>query len=317
MQASGAAADARPRFTHSAFLYDTDNAYGATLAAFVRDGLARDEAVAVAANARHTGLLRDLLAGDAAQVRFLAVEEWYVRPVRTIAGWSQLLRAAAASGRPCMRLVGHTPLVHGARSWVRFESALNRSLAGLHGHLLCPYDRATLPAEAVRTAARTHPRLYDGGWRDSSGYESPERLLVELPEPPYPVSGEPVLAVPVHDTVADLREQVRTRAAAEGWLPPDRVENLLLALSEVATNGIRHGGRQRELRVWLTDDAVVCEVVDDGPVPPGPLAGYLPPRPGAIGGMGLWLVQQLSDAMAIRTVNGLTHARFALRRSPA
>jgi hypothetical protein len=33
--------------------------------------------------------------------------------------------------------------------------------------------------------------------------------------------------------------------------------------------------------------------------------------------MGLWLVQQLCDAMAIRTVNGLTHARFALRRSPA
>ncbi|WP_158647528.1 sensor histidine kinase [Actinoplanes sp. ATCC 53533] len=317
MQVSGAAADARPRFTHSAFRYDSDTAYGTTLAAFVRDGLARDEAVAVVANPRHTGLLRDALAGDAAEVRFLPAEEWYVRPVRTIAGWSQLLRAAAASGRPGMRLIGHTPLAYGAQTWVRFESALNSSLAGLAGHLLCPYDRATLPAEAMLTAARTHPRLHDGGWRDSAAYEAPERLLAELPEPPYPVSGEPVIAVPVRDTVADLRTQVRARAAAEGWLPPDRVENLLLALSEVATNGIRHGGEQRELRVWLTDEAVVCEVTDDGTVPPGPLAGYLPPRPGVIGGMGLWLVQQLCDAMAIRTVNGLTHARFALRRSPA
>ncbi len=91
----------------------------------------------------------------------------------------------------------------------------------------------------------------------------------------------------------------------------------MLALSEVATNGIRHGGEQRELRIWLTGDAVVCEVTDDGVVPPGPLAGYLPPRSGVTGGMGLWLVQQLCDAMAIRTVDGLTRARFAVRRSAA
>jgi anti-sigma regulatory factor (Ser/Thr protein kinase) len=298
-------------------LYDTDAAYGATVSAFVREGLARDEPVAVAASARHTALLREHLAGDAAQVRFLPAEEWYVRPVRTIAGWAQLLRASAKHGRPFMRLVGHTSPAHGTRSWVRFESALNTSLAGLRGHLLCPYDRATLSTDTVRTAARTHPRLYDGGWVDSTGYEPPERLLTELPEPPYPVVGEPVLAVPVKDTVAELRAQVRARAAAEGWLPPDRAENLLLALSEVATNGIRHGGEQRELRIWLTDDAVVCEVTDNGSAPPGPLAGYLPPTAGMIGGMGLWLVQQLCDAMAIRTVDGLTHARFAMRRGPA
>lgn len=312
MQVGGAAA-----FTHSAFLYGSDAAYGTTLAEFVRTGLTRDEAVAVVADPRHTGLLRDALAGDGAEVRFLPAEEWYVRPVRTIAGWSQLLRAAAASGRLGLRLIGHTPLAYGAQTWIRFESALNSSLAGLGGHLLCPYDRAALPAEAIRMVSRTHPRLHDGGWRESPHYEPPERLLVEVPEPPYPVSGEPVLAVPVHDTVVDLRAQVRARATAEGWLSPDRLENFVLALSEVATNGIRHGGKRRDLRVWLTDEAVVCEVTDDGTAPPGPLAGYLPPRPGVVGGMGLWLVQQLCDALAIRTGNGRTHARFALRRRPA
>ncbi len=315
MQA-GSPADQRP-FTHSALLYDSDDAYCTTLAAFVRTGLARDESVAVAASTGHTGLLRDALGADAAAVRFLPADEWYVRPVRTIAGWSQLLRAAAANGRPFTRLIGHTSAAHGTPPWVRFESALNTSLAGLRGHLVCPYDRTALPAKTVQAAARTHPLLYDGVLRDSADYESPERLLAEVPEPPWPVTGEPVIAVPVKDTVADLRAQVRTRAAAEGWLPPDRVENLLLALSEVATNGIRHGGEQRELRVWLTDEAVVCEVTDDGRVPPSPLAGYLPPRPGVIGGMGLWLVQQLCDAMAIRAVNGRTHARFAMRRAAA
>ena len=318
MQTSGTAADARPLFHHSALLYDSDAAYGTAVSAFVRDGLARDEAVAVAATPRQTALLRDHLNGDAAEVRFLTADEWYVRPVRTIAGWAQLLRGASATGRPSMRLVGHTSATHGTRSWVRFESALNTSLAGLRGHLLCPYDRGALPIETVRTAALTHPRLHDdGAWLESPGYEPPERLLTELPEPPYPVTGEPVIVAAVKDTVADLRSQVRARATAEGWLAPEQVENLLLALSEVATNGIRHGGEERDLRIWLTGDAVVCEVTDNGPVPPGPLAGYLPPRAGVIGGMGLWLVQQLCDAMAIRAVDGRTHARFAMRRSPA
>jgi hypothetical protein len=45
------------------------------------------------------------------------------------------------------------------------------------------------------------------------------------------------------------------------------------------------------------------------------LAGYLPPPPGAVGGMGLWLVHQVCDALAIQASGGLTRARFALRRA--
>ena len=314
MQEHGAAVDARPAFTHAAFGYDSDRAYGTVLSRFIRDGLARDETVAVAADAHYTGLLRDTLGGDATQVRFLPAEEWYVRPVRTIAGWSQVLRAAAVAGRPAVRLIGHTPLRADDPTWLRYESALNASLAGLRGQLLCPYDRTALPAGTV---ARLHPHLYDDGWVASAAYEPPEQFLTEVPEPWWPVMGAPALAVPVHDTVAELRTLVRTTAADQGWLPPEQIENLLLALSEVATNGIRHGGDRRELRVWVTDDAVVCEVTDDGAKPPDPLAGYLPPRSGVIGGMGLWLVQQLCDAMTIGSVDGLTRARFALRRSPA
>ena len=314
MQQRGAAVDAPPAFTHSAYGYDSDSDYGPVLAGFIRDGLTRDETVAVATNAHYTGLLRDTLGGDATHVRFLPAEEWYVRPVRTIAGWSQVLRAAAVAGRLTVRLIGHTPLRAGDPTWLRYESALNASLAGLRGHLLCPYDRNARPAGTV---ARLHPHLYDDGWVANDAYQPPERFLAEVPEPLWPVTGAPALAVPVHDTVAELRTLVRSAAADQEWLPPEQIENLLLALSEVATNGIRHGGGRRELRVWVTDDAVVCEVTDDGAKPPDPLAGYLPPRSGVIGGMGLWLVQQLCDSMAISAVDGLTHARFAVRRSPA
>ncbi|MGA5301942.1 anti-sigma factor RsbA family regulatory protein [Nucisporomicrobium flavum] len=302
-------------FTHSAFLYDGDSAYASTLSGFVRDGLERGEAVAVAAPPSRLELLRDTLAGDAKVVRFLPADEWYVRPVRTIAGWARILRSAADDGRPYTRLIGEIPYADGTDSWVRFEAALNRSLAELHGHLLCPYDRSRLPTTVLAAAGRTHPRLHDGDWRDSAGYEAPEQFLTVTPEPLWPVTGNPLLTVPIAQTVAELRVAMRQRASAEGWLPPDRAELLALAVSELATNGIRHGGERRELRIWVLDDAVVGEIIDDGPGTPQPLAGYLLPDPSTVGGMGLWLVQQLCDSLSIHRDGGFTYARFAVRRT--
>ncbi|MEV4707285.1 anti-sigma factor RsbA family regulatory protein [Actinoplanes sp. NPDC049316] len=302
-------------FTHSAFLYDGDATYASTLSGFVRDGLERGEAVAVAAPPSRLGLLRDTLADDAKAVRFLPADEWYVRPVRTIAGWASILRSAAEDGRPYTRLIGEIPYADRPDSWVRFEAALNRSLAELHGHLLCPYDRSHLPTAVLAAAGRTHPRLHDGDWRDSAGYESPEQVLTLTREPPWPVSGDPLVALPIAETVAELRAAVRRRAADEGWLPADRAELLALAVSELATNGIRHGGERRELRIWVLSDAVVGEIVDDGPGSPQPLAGYLLPDPTTVGGMGLWLIQQLCDSLSIHRDDGFTYARFAVRRT--
>ncbi len=302
-------------FTHSAFLYDDPAQYAGFLVPFIHEGLERGESVAVAADRRRTALLREALADDAPAVRFLPADQWYVRPVRTIAGWAQMLRAAGAAGRPAARLVGEVDFHGDDRSWVRFEAALNAALTG-PGHLVCPYDRSRLPRHLVDAARRTHHVVHDGGWHHSDEYVDPERFLAELAEPPFPVHGEPVLTTPVGDTVVDLRALLRDRATTEGWLPPDRVEILILAISEIATNGIRHGGHRRELRVWVDRDAVVCEVADDGPRPPGPLAGYLPPEPGAPGGMGLWLVGQTCDALSLRAAGGVTYARFALLRRP-
>lgn len=301
-------------FTHSAFLYAGDSAYASMVSAFVRGGLERDEAVAVAAAPSRIALLRDSLAGDARAVRFLPAHEWYVRPVRTIAGWAQILRAAAAGGRPHTRLVGEIPYADMPETWVRFEAALNRSLAALNGHLLCPYDRRALPAAVLSAAKRTHPRLHDGGWLDNTGYEQPEHVLEATPEPLWPVTGEPLVAVPITDSVARLRSAVRERATADGWLPPDRAELLSLAITELATNGVRHGGANRELRLWVLPGAVVGEITDDGAAPLRPLAGYLLPDPGTAGGMGLWLVQQLCDSLAVYRGDGFTCARFAVRR---
>jgi anti-sigma regulatory factor (Ser/Thr protein kinase) len=307
--------EASTHFTHSAFLYDSPAGYTGFLLPFICEGLERGESVAVATSRRRIALLSKALGRDAPRVRFLPADEWYVRPVRTIAGWTQMLRGAAVAGRPSARLVGEIDFRDDDRSWVRFEAALSAVLTG-PGHLLCPYDRSRLPAHLIRAARQTHHVIHDGGWHHSDEYVDPERLLAELTEPVFPVHGEPVLTLPVAGTVVDLRARLRHLAAAEGWLSPERVEILVLAISEITTNSIRHGGRHRELRVWVDPGAVVCEVSDDGPRPPGPLAGYLPPNPGMVGGMGLWLVAQTCDALSLRSAGGRTHVRFALRRRP-
>ncbi|MCA2213396.1 anti-sigma factor RsbA family regulatory protein [Jidongwangia harbinensis] len=303
-----------PRFRHSAFLYGSESAYTGFLLPFLCEGLERGEAVAVAAGDEHIDALRAALGRDAAAVRFLPAGDWYVRPVRTLSGWARTLSAAARAGRPAARLVNEIAFGDEPRSWVRAEAATNAALADLNGHLLCPYDRRHLPPHLIDAARRTHHLLHDDGWHISDDYVPPDLLLADLAEPLYPADGPPTVEVAVGDTVADLRAWLRDRATAEGWLPPERVEILLLALSELATNGIRHGGRQRNVRVWVRPEAVVCEVTDDGAEPPDPLAGYRPPAPGVIGGMGLWLVHQVCDAFAVHGRDGVTLARFALLR---
>lgn len=302
------------QFTHSAFVYDSVEDYRDFLERFIREGLEHGDAVAMAARGERISVLREALGTDAARVRFQRTEDWHIRPVHSIGVWARLLRTANTAGRPSTRLINEIDFSDQTPSWVRAESACNASLAGLNGHLLCPYDRQGLAPELVRVARRTHQVVHDGGWQHSDDYVEPRTLLAAVQEPPFPVTGDPILAVPIAGSVADLRAHLRNRAAAECWLPPDRVEVLILALSELATNGIRHGGAHRELRVWLDPGAVVCEVTDDGPEPPGPLAGYLPPVPGVSGGMGLWLVGQICDALSVTTSGGVTHARFALRR---
>jgi anti-sigma regulatory factor (Ser/Thr protein kinase) len=71
-------------------------------------------------------------------------------------------------------------------------------------------------------------------------------------------------------------------------------DELLLVVSELATNAIRHGAGDMEVRVLPGPGQVRVEVLDDGgaavPEPPGapPLA--------AVGGRGLHLVRAMSQA---------------------
>ena len=74
----------------------------------------------------------------------------------------------------------------------------------------------------------------------------------------------------------------------------------MLAVHELATNSVRHGGGHGTCRLWRDGTALVCEVSDHGWIT-DPMAGRRRPAADQPGGRGLWLVNQLCDAVELRS----------------
>ena len=88
----------------------------------------------------------------------------------------------------------------------------------------------------------------------------------------------------------------------------------VLAVNEVATNAVRHGGGRGRLRLWLWRDGAYlwCEVVDQGAgIPRGRLRPDHRPKPGHIGGWGLWLVHHICSTVRIETGRDGTRVELA------
>ena len=93
-------------------------------------------------------------------------------------------------------------------------------------------------------------------------------------------------------TAADLpilRLRVADAGAAAG-LNQARCDELVLAVYELACNAILHGGGRGALLLTRAEDSVRCQVSDEGPGFAGPAARC---------GGGLWLAEQLTDALEI------------------
>jgi signal transduction histidine kinase len=53
--------------------------------------------------------------------------------------------------------------------------------------------------------------------------------------------------------------------------------NLLMAVTEAATNAIKHGTPPASVRLWTAAGYLVCEITDHGQWEPGALLGLIPP----------------------------------------
>jgi serine/threonine-protein kinase RsbW len=111
--------------------------------------------------------------------------------------------------------------------------------------------------------------------------------------------------------VTGLRHSVTSCAHAAG-LGGQRLDDFVLAVNELITNAVRHGGGQGSLRLWRRAGEVVCEVADHGGgISARRLDDHSRPAPDTAGGWGLWLARELSDRMEVQTGEAGTTVRIS------
>jgi len=110
-------------------------------------------------------------------------------------------------------------------------------------------------------------------------------------------------------TLQTARAEVRA-CVGHARFPGGQVEDVVLAVHELAANAVCHGGGAGRLRVWNLAEALYCQV-DDGDLmasatPEGALdqasLNSLPSEPGH----GLWVVRRLADQMQSQSGPGGT-----------
>jgi anti-sigma regulatory factor (Ser/Thr protein kinase) len=287
-------------FRHEALFYAGSDELVERIAGFVREGIDRGEHTLVVLRSSLLDRVRAAADDGAGLVRYADMAEVGRNPARIIPAWRHFVDATAGP----LRGVGE-PIWSGrspdelAES-ERHEALLNLALADAELWLVCPYDLRSLPPAVLDEAGRNHPIVWEAqGRRASARYPGRNDLARpfdrSLPEPAGTVQSMRFDAEGLHDTRRFVDGHARTLG-----LPPGRTEDLVLAVSEVASNSVRHGGGRGLVQIWRHGASVACEVRDAGRIDL-PLVGRQRPVADQTSGFGLWLANQLCDLVQIRS----------------
>jgi anti-sigma regulatory factor (Ser/Thr protein kinase) len=302
-------------FRHEALLYAGDEGFLDTTVPFISAAVAAGEPILVVVSAAKIDRLRARLGDDAARVSFADMGDVGANPARIIPAWREFVEANAGRrlrgiGEPIWAGRGAAELVE----CQRHECLLNLAFADAADFwLACPYDTAALDAAVIERVHESHPVLvHDGARSASSGYLD-HRLVAAPFSEPLPDAPADATEIPFdRETLFGLRALIADRAAAAG-LDELRTSDLVLAVHELATNSVRHAGGDGVLRAWIDDEALICEVRDDGRIQ-HPMAGRQRPVGDQLGGHGLWLINQLCDLVQIRSFPSGGVVRVHMRR---
>ena len=110
---------------------------------------------------------------------------------------------------------------------------------------------------------------------------------------------------------AELRRHATTAARRDDARSADLLDQLVLALDEMASNALRHGGGGVCAAVGVTDGAYLLQVSDAAvSAPPAPAVGRDPSE----GGLGLYLIAELAASHGWYVRDGRKHVWALLVR---
>jgi anti-sigma regulatory factor (Ser/Thr protein kinase) len=303
-------------FHHATLFYEGEDGFLDGTLPFIGDALAAEEPVLVAVSRARIELLKEALGGHADRVHFADMYVLGSNPARIIPAWRRFLAEYASEESP-VRGIGEPIWAGRSEAEItecqRHEALLNLAFDGGQAwQLLCPYDVDALDDRIIEAARCSHPFLAQNGTTRASeaylhAYEAPGPFDGVLPAPDGPLQELTFTA----ERMGMLRWFVAQRAS-EVSLAPSRTEDLVLALSELATNSLRHGGGTGMLRMWREDEALLCEVHDSGHITE-PLVGRSQPHAAQSTGRGLWVVNHLCDLVQIRSTRAGSVVRVHMR----
>jgi anti-sigma regulatory factor (Ser/Thr protein kinase) len=314
-------------YRHEALVYSGLDEFLEHTTAFIRAGLRAREPMLVLVSRMKIDAIRRELARPVATssstepadiadlVTFADMAEVGANPGRIIAAWCDFL--ADNVGAEAVRGIGEP--IHQDRTAAELaecqlhEALLNMAFQNVPRFwLMCPHDLSCLADDVIADALRSHPFVASGrDRRPSTMYRPPVPELVF----DTPLTAAPREAVTLNFGRAGLGA-VRELVSERAWdfdLSVAQADELVVAINELTSNSVRHGGGQGTVRIWSESDALICEVRDSG-LFRVPLAGRIPPVLSDHDGRGLWIVNQLCDLVQIRSSPNGTVVRTHMRR---
>jgi anti-sigma regulatory factor (Ser/Thr protein kinase) len=301
---------------HAALFFRGPADYLASVTAFLRAAVDRSEPVLAALPGERAREVSRALGASARQVTVVDVAELGRNPaviLPAIQGFADQHRGQRVSylGEPAWPDRTAAEYVEVARH----EALTNLALADTPISILCPYGQA-LPGTVRDEARCTHPTVIEQGSSHASGEYLgmrglPARCELPLAEPPPGATTITYLT-----DLRPVRALVAARAVAAG-LAEAGVSDLVLAVSELAANTLRHTTGSGTLSVWSQPDEILCEVRDSGWIA-DPLAGRRRPPEHPTGRQGLWVVNKICDLVELRSSQAGTTVRLHmdLRQRP-
>lgn len=306
-------------FSHDLLVHHDDDELINATRAFAEQGLASGGNVLVLGTRQRVTMMHDVL-GIHPRLEYGLEDDLYQTPTRTLFAYQRKL---AHNPEPVeIWVIATVPFGRdpGTRSgWARYESVVNEALSAYPFHALCTYDTRTLPASVIAAAKATHPTVSTGQTSSvNTHYRDPEAFLAHpLAQTPEPPNSPPSMVTTVTD-LTDLipaRHLIKTSARASSVLAPQAVEEFIVAVNEVMTNGLAHGAPPVHVTQWAELTTLTCQVVDSGPGTLPPLTGYRHPH--KFGPAGLWAARQLVDDLVISNApQGGTSVLLIRKRSP-
>jgi anti-sigma regulatory factor (Ser/Thr protein kinase) len=142
---------------------------------------------------------------------------------------------------------------------------------------------------------------------DYTPVDALEPFAAPLPDAPDDIEHFEFSTGPLHD----VRSFV-SRAAERLGLDNPRRADLVLAVNEMATNSVQHGGGVGRLRVWRDHGTLVCEITDTGVISE-PLLGRRSPSVDGENGRGHWMANQVCDLVQLHSSRAGTAVRLHMR----